>query len=300
MSALAIEATGLSKRYGDRTVLHGVDFRVERGALVGLIGPNGAGKSTMLRAFVGMIRRDGGDVRVLDLDPATDGLEVRRLVAYLPGETSVYHQMTGQQFLDFALSFHARRQERLARDLVDLFQLPLQRRVRSYSAGMKQKLAILATLVPDVQLYLLDEPDRALDASVRFELRAVLQQLVRDGRTILLSSHHLSEVETLAHRLEFLLAGRLVDATRIEAVRGRLRRRVRLRLTAGQTLPPGSRLLGTEPDDTIVLETDGPPLEFLRLLPPAAVLAAEIGMVRLEELYQLLLDANGAAAGARS
>ena len=119
----------------------------------------------MLRTLIGLVRRDGGEVRVLGLDPRDDSLAIRRRVSYLPGETGVYLQMTGRQFLDFALGFHARRQQDLLDRLLAAFALPLDKKVRSYSAGMKQKLGLCAVLVPDVEVYLLDEPDRALDAS---------------------------------------------------------------------------------------------------------------------------------------
>jgi ABC-2 type transport system ATP-binding protein len=292
----AIRIAGLQKSYGARAVLRGIDLQVERGQLVGLIGPNGAGKSTLLRTLVGLVARNGGDIAVLGLDPARESLAIRRRACYLPGETSVYAQMTGQQFLDFALGFYPRLQRTLLRDLTDLFALPLGQRIRSYSSGMKQKLAVLATLVPDVELYLLDEPDRALDASIRFQLRDVLQRLHRDGKTIVLSSHHLVEVETLADRLEFLLAGELVPTARVAAARRRLQQRLRVRLRDGAA-PRGARVLEREADGWTVLETDAEPLLLLRELPPESVLGAEIGVSRLEELYALLLAERAPAAG---
>jgi ABC-2 type transport system ATP-binding protein len=289
VTAAAIEVAGLTKSFGRHAVLRGVDLAVARGSLVGLVGQNGAGKSTLLRALTGLCRRDGGTVRVLGIDPAQDGVGVRRLVSYLPGETSVYQQMTGRQFLDFALSFHGGRPTPLLERLLAGFDLPLQQRVRSYSAGMKQKLAIAATLAIDADLYLLDEPDRALDAAMRFFLRELLLALKAAGKTILLSSHHLSEVESLADRLEFLAAGRFVPQDRLDAARAQLRARLRLRLRPGAAPPDGARELLREPDGTRVLATDGDPIAVLRALPPGAVLAAEAGTVHLEDLYRLLL-----------
>jgi len=227
-AALALDLRGLRKSYGDRTVLQGLDLQVAHGELLGLIGPNGAGKSTLLRSLIGLVPRDDGQAAVLGLDPAKAALAIRRRCSYLPGETGVYQQMTGQAFLDFAFGFYDQLQTELQAQLLAGFDLPLRQKVRSYSAGMKQKLALCAALVPDVELYLLDEPDRALDASVRYFLRDVLRTLRQRGKTIVLSSHHLSEVETLADRLEFLLAGQLVPAPTVQAARQHLRRRVRL------------------------------------------------------------------------
>jgi ABC-2 type transport system ATP-binding protein len=288
-AADAIRIAGLQKSYGARAVLRGIDLRVARGQLVGLIGPNGAGKSTLLRTLVGLVPRNAGKVAVLDLDPASESLAIRRRSCYLPGETSVYAQMTGQQFLDFALSFYPRRADARLRALLDGFQLPLAQRVRSYSAGMKQKLAVAATLAPDVELYLLDEPDRALDASVRFFLRDVLRAMKNAGMTIVLSSHHLTEVETLADRIDFLLDGQIVAPTTVAAARTRLQRRLRLRLADGTALPAGAEVLAHEPDGTLVIETAVGPVAWLRGLDPASVRMAEVGVARLEDLYRLLL-----------
>ena len=289
-AAPAILVRDAARSFGTRQALRGMDLRVHTGELLGLIGPNGAGKSTLLRALIGLVTLDRGDVAVLGLDPARDALAIRRRVSYLPGETSVYQQMTGQQFLDFALGFYPGRQAALLDRLRDGFALPLDRRVRTYSAGMKQKLAILATLGPDAEIYLLDEPDRALDATVRFFLREVLRDMKRAGKTILLSSHHLSEVESLADRTEFLVAGQIVDPRTLHDARQQLGRRMRLRLAPGHSLPDGVRLLHHEADGMLLVHSDVDPLDALRALPDGALLGAEIGIVRLEELYQQLLQ----------
>jgi ABC-2 type transport system ATP-binding protein len=298
MNGPAIELRGLRKAFGDKQVLRGCELAVGRGELLGLVGPNGAGKSTLLRTLLGLVRRDAGDVHVLGLDPARDALAIRERTLYLPGETGVYLQMTGQQFLAFALGFYPRHDEARRARLLDAFALPLQRRVRTYSAGMKQKLALVATLVPDVDLYVLDEPDRALDASVRFVLRDVLLGMKRVGKTIVLSSHHLGEVEALADRLEFLLDGAFVPPARLLAARAQLRLRPRVRLRPGAALPAGAREVQREPDGTLVIETVGDPMQWLRSVPDGVVDSAEVGIPRLEDLYSLLLQdtAGGGAA----
>jgi ABC-2 type transport system ATP-binding protein len=284
-----ISVSGLAKSFGDRAALRDVSLTVPRGELLGLVGPNGAGKSTLLRTLIGLVQRTRGRVDVMGHDPATQSLAIRHRTCYLPGETGVYHQMTGQQFLDFALGFYPRHWQELRARLQAAFELPLQRKVRTYSAGMKQKLAIMATLIPDVELYLLDEPDRALDASMRFFLRDVLLVCKNAGKTIVLSSHHLSEVETLADRLVFLLDGTFVPPERLAAARASLRRRPRVRLRAGASLPPGARELLREPDGTLVVSTDGDPMQWLRSTPDGVVESAEVGIPRLEDLYAVLL-----------
>ena len=281
---------GLGVGFGPREVLQRVDLQVDRGEMLGLIGPNGAGKSTLLRTLVGLVPRTAGSVQVVGHDPAREPLAVRRSTSYLPGEAGVYLQLTGAQFLDFALGFHRQLDRARQQRLQQQFALPLQQKVRSYSAGMKQKLMLLATLVPDVDLYLLDEPDRALDASVRFQLRSELLAMQQAGKTIVLSSHHLGEVEALADRLVFLLDGAFVPEARLATARATLRRRPRVRLRSGLDVPAGARLVQREADGTLVVATDGDPMDWLRSLPEGVVDSVEIGIPRLEDLYQLLLQ----------
>ncbi|MBL8756645.1 MAG: ABC transporter ATP-binding protein [Planctomycetes bacterium] len=291
----AIAVTGLHKAFGERPVLRSVDLQVARGELLGVVGPNGAGKSTLFRVLLGLVPKDRGEVRVLGLDPATAAIAIRTRTCYLPGENGSYLQMTGREFLAYAFGFRPTRDDaRLAR-LQDGFALPLQQKVRSYSAGMKQKLLLLGSLVPDVDLYVLDEPDRALDASVRFFVRDELRTMRTLGKTIVLSSHHLGEVEALADRLEFLLDGTFVPSTRLAAARAALRHRPRIRLRTGAVLPLGAREVAREPDGTLVVATDGDPMAWLRTVPDGTVDSAEVGIPRLEDLYQVLLAQQGAA-----
>jgi ABC-2 type transport system ATP-binding protein len=289
-----IEARGVAKAFGERRALAGFDLELGPAEIVGFVGPNGAGKSTFLRILLGLVPRDAGAVAVLGLDPARDDLAIRRRVAYLPGETSVYSFMTGTEFLRFALGFHPRTQE-LPRAAAELFELPLDRKIRQYSAGMKQKLALLATLRPDVELYVLDEPDRALDATARLQLRELLGWLRGRGKSVLLSSHHLAEVDALGNRCVFLFDGRRVADDRLAQARETLRREVRLRLCRELALPDGTRSVDREPDGSLRIMVEGDPLQWLARLPGEAVLSAEVGATRLEDLYRALEQDAGLA-----
>lgn len=294
MSRPSVHARGVAKRYGDLQALSEASLDVRAGEIVGFVGPNGSGKTTCLRILDGILERDAGEVEVAGLDPGVAGVAVRRRCSYLPGETSLYLGMSGRAVLDFAWGFYPRLQHDLADEMRERFALPLDRKVREYSAGMKQKLALLAALVPDVAVYLLDEPDRALDASHRLWLREVLANLRDRGKAVLLSSHHLSEVEALAGRLVFLVGGRTVDEARVRSARELLRREIRLRLKRRVEWPDGVELCETLPDGSFRVRTRGEPLAWLHRLPAEAVEAAEVGVVRLERLYRLLAHEAGA------
>lgn len=288
-----LDLTEVQKRFGDKTVLNGFSMQVAPGETVGFIGPNGSGKTTCLRILLGLLPRDDGQVKVLGMDPERDAVRIREHCCYLPGETSIYHGMRGKEFLRFALSFYPRHQDDIQLDLLEHFALPLQKKVRSYSAGMKQKLALMATLIPDVELYILDEPDRALDASTRFFLRDVIKKLHQRQKTILLSSHHLREVETLVDRLVFLMHGEVIENERVATARQILARRVCLKLKPGAALPKGARQVRRDLDGTLHVEPDGDPVSWLSRLSPDSLVSAEIGMVRLEDLYRVLVEEAG-------
>ena len=294
MEQALVQIAELVKAFGEKLALDRVGFQLEAGEVVGFVGPNGAGKSTCLRCLVGLVFPEGGTVRVLGMSPDRSAVDIRRQCCYLPGETSVYRGMTGQEFLEFAVHVYPRRQEDILKLMLDRFELPMKQKVRSYSAGMKQKLALMATLTPDVPLYLLDEPDRALDATSRFFLRELLLRLRDRGKTILLSSHHLAEVESVAHRLVFLIGGRIVPDEQVAKARQELRQQIRVRLRDGTPLPPGAEELAREPDGTILLRTADNPLHWLRELDGDQVLSAELGITRLEDLYRKLTGDSGA------
>ena len=283
-----ITMRGVGKSFGRHHVLRGADLEVGKGEVVGLLGPNGAGKSTCLRMLVGLVFRDSGIVQVHGFDPATDSLAIRRRTAYLPGETAVYSGMTGAEFLDFALGFYERRHVDLEEQLLADFALPLRQSVRTYSAGMKQKLALLAVLVPDVDLYVLDEPDRALDAQSRLVLSERLRELATRGRTIVLTSHHLSDIEAIAQRIVFMIDGRNVPEENVQRLRVTLRKELRLRVKAGTPLPPGLESVHENPDGSLRIRTAGDPLAWARSIAPERIESLEVGATRLEALFDAL------------
>jgi ABC-2 type transport system ATP-binding protein len=223
-----IEAKQLRKSYGSREVLHGIDLSVPRGRLIGFLGPNGAGKTTTIRILVGLIKATAGDANVLGQSCWRDGTQVRKHVGYLPGEVHLYPHLTGASTLRFLA--HARRvdcRQEIDR-LANRFELDLQKTVRSYSSGMKQKLGLIQALMHRPQVLILDEPTNGLDPLVRKSLFRELRSIVEDCRTVLFSSHTLGEVEELCDEVIILRDGHVIEQQSISALRGRALRRVQI------------------------------------------------------------------------
>lgn len=225
-----IETRGLRKRYGALEVLHGIDLSVPRGALFGFLGPNGAGKTTAIRILLGLLRRDAGEAHVLGRDCWRDGVRVRADLGYLPGDIRWYDRLTGLATLRFF--DHARRRDSRAEAtrLAHVFDLDLRRKVRNYSRGMKQKLGLIQALMHQPQVLILDEPTTALDPLMQQHVLAELRAVANSGRTVLFSSHSLSEVEQLCDRVAILRGGTLIEQAEMSVLRARALRRVELTL----------------------------------------------------------------------
>jgi ABC-2 type transport system ATP-binding protein len=226
-----IETRGLCKSYGSTPALAGIDLRVPQGSIFGFLGPNGAGKTTAMRILVGLLRSTAGEARVLDRDAWRDSTAIRRELGYLPGDVRLYEWMRGDAFLAFCERARATSCAAEKRRLCERFELNTSRRIRDYSRGMKQKLALIAALMHRPLVLILDEPTTGLDPLMQQALYAELRATAAEGRTILLSSHTLSEVELLCDRVAIIRAGRIVEDSTIDALRARAVKRVELRMT---------------------------------------------------------------------
>ena len=206
----------ISKHYREQTALEGLSLKVPEGAVFGLLGENGAGKTTTLSILLGLIKADGGSARVLGLDPARDGLEIRRRVGYVPEQPALYDWMTVAEIGWFAAGFHPEAvtgtggyQARYA-DLTQGFGLPPKRKIKELSKGMRAKVSLSLALAADPRLLILDEPTSGLDTMVRREFLESMVDLAANGQTVLLSSHQIAEVERVASHVALLHQGRLI------------------------------------------------------------------------------------------
>ncbi|MFT5300736.1 MAG: ABC-2 type transport system ATP-binding protein [Mariniblastus sp.] len=222
----AINVEKLCKSYGQHEVLHQIDCRVEQGKLVGFLGPNGAGKTTTLRILLGLLKSDSGVVDVFGQDAARFGKQIRAEVGYLPGDVHFYPNLTGRATLKFFAAARRRHATVEIERLAHAFDLDLDKPVRRYSTGMRQKLGLIQALMHKPKLLILDEPTSALDPLVRKSVSDELRNVVTEGRTVLFSSHSLNEVEELCDEVVILRGGKIVEHQSIEILRERALKRV--------------------------------------------------------------------------
>ncbi|MGW0180312.1 ATP-binding cassette domain-containing protein [Nocardia sp. NPDC003345] len=210
MSA-AIDISGLVKTFGRTRALDGLDLQVAAGEVHGFLGPNGAGKSTAIRVVLGLLRADAGTVRLLGGDPWSDTAELHRRLAYVPGDVGLWPGLTGGEVIDLLGRLRGGLNETRRADLLDRFDLDPTKKGRTYSKGNRQKVALVAALASDVELLLFDEPTSGLDPLMEAVFQECVEEMRRDGRTVLLSSHILAQVEALCDRLTIIRHGRAVE-----------------------------------------------------------------------------------------
>lgn len=211
----------LTKRYGAFTALDHCSIEVEKGEVFGLLGPNGAGKTTLLRLLLGFLRPTEGSGKIAGFDCSTESIQVRERVAYLPGEARLYRRMRGEEVLKFFSTMRPGGDLALAKQLASHLELDLKRRVAFMSTGMRQKLAITAALSHQAEVYILDEPTANLDPNVRRTVMELVREKRRDGRSVLISSHVLSEMEESCDRVVILRSGELVHTQVMTQLRQR-------------------------------------------------------------------------------
>jgi len=284
----AICAEGLVKTFGSTTALDGLDLEVHAGEVHGFLGPNGAGKTTTIRILLGLMRATAGDVELLGGDPWADATRLHRRLAYVPGDVTLWPTLTGGEVIDLLGRLRGGTDARRRDELLERFELDPTRRCRTYSKGNRQKVALVAAFASDAELLVFDEPTSGLDPLMESVFAACVAEEHRRGRTVLLSSHILSEVEALCDRVSIIRRGRTVRSAHLYELRGERRTVVTAELVA----PPTGldRLPGVHG-----LEVDGPRVTcrvdpdhldgLLRALTDVGVLSLTSRPPSLEELF---------------
>jgi beta-exotoxin I transport system ATP-binding protein len=207
---MVIQIERLTKFYGRSRGIQDVDLSVNQGEIFGFLGPNGSGKTTTIRILLDFIRASSGRARIFGMDAHSDAAQIKSRLGYLPGEYGMYEKMTAGDYLDFLGSLRGRREPPLRDRLTDLFGLDLSRRIKSFSHGTKQKLALVQAFMHDPELVILDEPTSGLDPLIQQRFYEWILEAKKGGKTVFLSSHVLSEVERVCDRVAILKEGRLI------------------------------------------------------------------------------------------
>ena len=214
-----VEIRGLVKTFGSTRALDGLDLRVEQGEVHGFLGPNGAGKTTTIRVLLGLLRATSGEVRLFGSDPWADATELHRRLAYVPGDVTLWPNLTGGEVIDLLGRTRGGQDASRRDELIERFELDPSKRSRTYSKGNRQKVALVAALASNVELLILDEPTSGLDPLMEATFAAEIAREHDNGRTVLLSSHILSEVEALCDRVSIVRTGRTVESAPLSELR---------------------------------------------------------------------------------
>lgn len=224
----AILTEGLTKHYGDVEALIDLDLSVGPGEVFGFLGPNGAGKTTMIRTVLDLIRPTNGRASILGMDSHESAVEIRRHVGYLPGDLALYPNLTGQETLTYFANLRGGVDWSYVDELADRFNSDLTKKVSDYSSGNRQKVGLIQAFMSKPEVLILDEPSTGLDPLVQQDFQALLRETAAEGRTVFLSSHTLSEVERVAHRVGIIRQGRLVVVEAVDELKSKAIRRLEM------------------------------------------------------------------------
>jgi len=214
-----VEVKNLQKHFGKFQALKDVTFEVNAGEVLGYIGPNGAGKSTTIRTLLGIIKSSSGSAKIFGLDVWKDAIEIHKRLAYVPGDVYLWPNLSGGEIIDMFMSMHGNANEAKRDELISKFELDPKKKARSYSKGNRQKVALIAALACDADLYIFDEPTSGLDPLMEAVFQEEIDRLKSEGKAIILSSHILSEVERLADRVAVIRKGEIVEYGSLDDLR---------------------------------------------------------------------------------
>ncbi|MBE6905165.1 MAG: ABC transporter ATP-binding protein [Ruminococcaceae bacterium] len=207
----AIKIHGLTKRFGKTFALNGVDLSVPQGSIYGFIGPNGAGKSTTIRILLGLLKKNDGQVKLLDSDPWRDAVELHKRLAYVPSDVQLWDNMTGGEVIDFLGRLRGSYSKERRAQFIERFDLDPAKKCKTYSKGNRQKVALISAFVSDVELLVLDEPTTGLDPLMEGVFQRCVKEAKDAGKTVFLSSHILSEVEAVCDQIGVIRAGKMIE-----------------------------------------------------------------------------------------
>jgi ABC-2 type transport system ATP-binding protein len=219
MFMVILKTEDLVKKFGNFTALDKVNLEVKNGEVYGFIGPNGAGKTTTIRILLGILQATGGKASIFGMDSWKDAVEIHKRIAYVPGEVNLWSNLTGGEVIDLFVSLRGNNSKSRRDELIEMFDLDPSKKCRTYSKGNRQKVALVAAFASDADLYILDEPTSGLDPLMEKVFQKCVKEVKNEGKSVLLSSHILSEVEKLCDKVSIIRQGRIIESGSLKELR---------------------------------------------------------------------------------
>ncbi len=289
---IIIETKGLTKTYGKKAALDHLDITVTKGEILGYLGPNGAGKTTTIRLLLGLIKPTNGSAKLFGEDAQKNAAKLHKRIAYVPGETSYWPSLSGAETLKFLANIHGSTDQKYQKELIRKFQFDPNKKVRSYSKGNRQKIALIAALSSRADLLIFDEPTSGLDPVMAKVFRDEVMAAKANGQTVFLSSHMLEEVEELCDRVAVLREGKLVELGTLEELRHLSA--VTVEATFDRTPPSVKNVKGVSKIEVhehfLRCNVNGSIAPLLTALAPARPISLISRKPSLEELFLALYD----------
>ncbi|WP_185907922.1 ATP-binding cassette domain-containing protein [Psychrobacillus soli] len=290
--------TNLTKKFGKFTALNYVNLDVNEGEVYGFIGPNGAGKSTTIRLLLGMIKATEGEAKIFGLDAWSDAVDIHKRIAYVPGDVNLWPNLTGGEVIDLFMKLRGTGNKSRREEMIEKFKLDPSKKCRTYSKGNRQKVALVAAFASDADLFILDEPTSGLDPLMERVFQECVMDAKDDGKSILLSSHILSEVEKLCDRVGIIREGKIIETGTLN----NLRHLTRTNLLVETKIPIHglSEFIGVyameEKNQSLSLQVDAEYLDsVIRHISQFGIVRLESAPPTLEELFMRHYEGAGGA-----
>ena len=291
-----LEISNLTKRFGKFKALDGVNLEVNKGEIYGFIGPNGAGKTTTIRVLLGILKATEGNAQIFGMDAWNDAVEIHKNIAYVPGDVNLWPNLTGGEVIDLFVKLRGSNNKSRREELIESFQLDPTKKCRTYSKGNRQKVALVAAFASDADLYILDEPTSGLDPLMENIFQEYVMKAKEEGKSVLLSSHILSEVEKLCDKVSIIREGKIIESGSLED----LRHLTRISMTIQTKNPIGNLndIQGIhdiqERDNSIYFQVDSEELDnVIKYISPFGIVKLESAPPTLEDLFMRHYKGDG-------
>jgi len=278
-----IETKNLTKYYGKIKGVENLSFSVKKGEIFGFLGPNGAGKTTTIRTLLGYLHPTSGEAYIFGKNIEDNIVEIKREVGYIPGDLSIYGHMTGREFLNYFASLRNTKMV-LLDDLLKVFEVPLERKIKGYSKGMKQKLGIIQAFMDDPEIVIMDEPTSGLDPLLQQKFYDFLHKQKKKGKTVFFSSHVLSEVDKICDRIGIIRNGEIVALEDVETLKGKMGKMIRVKIKENPETFKGPKSMKIK-DGWIEFVTNDDVDHWIKLLSKYTIVDLEIAEFSLEDIF---------------